>query len=186
MTPNVIVNGTIARMYFLDISKINYTHLYKLGFRAICFDKDNVLTSPYSDAIEQKFLPCLREAMSFFDCAVLSNSINKSAFLTKEDVSLPCIAHIRNKPFASNELLKHFSKYDRDKIILIGDRLLTDVVMAKRCGVLSIYVSQPITVIGEHKGAMLLRNVEQRLARFFPRTTAFGRLSTCQLNLVVN
>ena len=50
---------------------------------------------------------------------------------------IPVIRHLKKKPDCSNELVAHFG-CPPEKIVMIGDRVLTDVALANSIGMKSI------------------------------------------------
>ena len=145
------------------------------GFKAVCFDKDNVLTRPSQMLIHKPFKEPLLQAMSHFHCAILSNSVfNKTPLLVDGHTSIECIPHRLPKPFCAKELLMYFKGVTNTEILFIGDRLLTDIFMAKQMSMFSIYIREPISIDDEGMSQRLMRKLENVWAKDLPKTTPFG------------
>jgi HAD superfamily phosphatase (TIGR01668 family) len=152
------------------------------GFKAVCFDKDNVLTRPNQMSIHKPFRESLLRAMSHFHCAILSNSVfNQASLLVSESMLIDCIPHKLPKPFCVRELLVHFKGIANSEILFIGDRLLTDIYMANKLKMFSIYVNEPISIDDESGSQRLMRKLENWCAKKLPKTRPFEGIQTEEL-----
>ena len=144
------------------------------GFKAVCFDKDNVLTRPNQMCIHKPFKEPLLQAMSHFHCAILSNSVfNRASLLINESMSIDCIPHRLPKPFCVKELLVYFKGISNSEVLFIGDRLMTDIYMANKLKMFSIYVNEPISLEDESGSQRLMRKLENWCAKKLPKTRPF-------------
>ena len=80
--------------------------------------------------------------------------------LILNDLTIPVIINDARKPFCDEEFLEYFSDYQPHQIVFIGDRLLTDIVLAKRAKVFSILVTDLIS--DESRVIKLIRNRFER------------------------
>ena len=78
--------------------------------------------------------------------------------------TLPFVAHKSKKPHAAKDVLSHFG-VPAEKIVVIGDRLGTDVLMARRAGMLSI-LTRHFTDHGDDRLAVMARRWERRFLRW--------------------
>ena len=62
--------------------------------------------------------------------------------------------------------MSHFQDLKRQDIAVIGDRLLTDVVMANEANLFSILLTEPLTIQGDNIPAIILRFSEKILLKF--------------------
>lgn len=154
------------------------------GFMAVCFDKDNVLTEPYSSAVHAPFVKSLLLAMKALKCAVLSNSVHQDGMLEVDGHGLPVIGHLQKKPAAIADVLKHFSPIRPEETVFVGDRLLTDVYMANKAGMLAVYTTGIISAAGDNFAAAAVRRMEQRWAEGFPREAQFRHLRADQIRML--
>lgn len=67
------------------------------------------------------------------------------------------------KPEGAEFVQKAFPDLKANQIAFIGDRLLTDVVMANEAGFYSIYLEKPITTEGDNIPAILFRILERKM-----------------------
>ena len=74
------------------------------------------------------------------------------------------IKHQRKKPEVTEDILNHFSISDNERIriAMIGDRMLSDIVMGNFNGYFTIYVS-PFDISKENFMVKLVRKVESKL-----------------------
>jgi phosphatidylglycerophosphatase GEP4 len=158
------------RLHAQSIAHLDYL-IIRQTVDYIIFDKDNCLTRPYSDHLE---LPgAVSRCVAVFGrerVAVLSNSLGcrgeegeERADLFEKRHGLSVIRHSLKKPSCLPDVLAHFSVpiENADKIAVVGDRLLTDVLMANRFGMYSILVD-PITTENDNIAAAMMRWLERR------------------------
>jgi predicted HAD superfamily phosphohydrolase YqeG len=61
--------------------------------------------------------------------------------------------------------LNHFRDLKQQNIAVIGDRLLTDVVLANQAGLFSILLTEPLTIQGDNISAIIIRFLEKGLLK---------------------
>ena len=160
------------KLWVPSIQHLNYVELRR-DFEAIVFDKDNCLTPPYqhrllyADAVER----C--KAAFGNNVAVLSNCVGceehyKGATEEFEGISgLRVIRHSIKKPDCIDSVYKHFGdKINPNKIVMVGDRLTTDILMANRHGMYGVLVD-PYSKEGDNWAAIVIRRLEHRFLRSF-------------------
>lgn len=153
-----------------DIRHINFEAVYAAGYRAICFDKDNTLTAPYEKKVYPGLEPALREAKQYFKhLAIISNSAGSSddqqglqASDLEASLGLSVIRHSVKKPLCGGEIVKHFKDVDPRTIVMIGDRLTTDICMANKWNMLSIH-TEALIEAGDNRNAVWARRWENWL-----------------------
>ena len=166
----------------VDISVINWSVIKDHGFKAVCFDKDNVLTRPKQMHLHEPFKASLIQAASHFHCAVLSNSVFKGGRLfVDEGIPMDCIPHRLPKPFCTKELLAHFKGIASSEMLFIGDRLFTDICMANRLSMFSIYIQEPISLDDESRWQRMMRRWERWCAGGLPATKPFKGIQNEEL-----
>ena len=142
LIPNFRVNS---------INHIHYEAFKQRGLKLIIYDLDNTLCftniySPYP-----YIQPAFEASKKLFDILLLSNSVglqNDSAFkLRGRELVLNyfkaklCI-HSAKKPFCGQEILQNY-RYKPSEIMVVGDRLMTDILLANYNDFVSVYV-EPI------------------------------------------
>ncbi len=84
-------------------------------------------------------------------------------------LNIPVIKHGRKKPEGAEEIARHFglpasgAAESLQQVCIIGDRLLTDVVMGNLHGMLTIH-TQPLTVQNDNRMARVARWAEAKAA----------------------
>ncbi|KAJ3380706.1 inositol polyphosphate 5-phosphatase [Lobulomyces angularis] len=140
-----------------NFKKVNYKQLKNEGgFSKICFDKDNTLTKPYEMSfVDGEFREIWNQIVKLFgknNVCIVSNSSGtlddhnfKEAELVEKSFGVSCLRHRLKKPEGGEELLNHFGIKKSPNLtdiplIVVGDRLLTDIVYGNLNGALTILV----------------------------------------------
>ena len=157
MWDKFIPSMVVASAYDLDLDG-----LQSQGIRSLYFDLDNTLTTYAHETPPpplQEFVASLKQRG--FDVYIVSNSNNKRVkpFLDALDVKGTGSC---KKPFP--RVIEALLPRDKNTAVLIGDQLLTDVLVANRLGIKSILV-QPIDATTDHFFTRLNRKVERFVAR---------------------
>jgi phosphatidylglycerophosphatase GEP4 len=131
-----------------DIRQIDFLALRNAGYKGAVFDKDNCLTIPYKDTLvpqlEDAWREC-REAFGEGNVIIVSNSAGTKfdaggiqAESVSYHLSVPVLRHGTLKPGYSciASIRAYFSSLrvpiSDDELVVVGDRIFTDVVMANR------------------------------------------------------
>ncbi|KAF2074746.1 hypothetical protein CYY_003934 [Polysphondylium violaceum] len=166
----------IPHLQLKDIRNINYGELKELGFTGILFDKDNTLTEPYKDQVYGPFQESIKECERVFgkeNIAIISNSagssddvnFNKANKIEKE-MGITVLKHGTKKPDGIDSVVQYFKVDSPNKIIMVGDRFLTDILFGNLYGMFTIYIN-PITSIGDNFFVKLIRNKEKQMVESF-------------------
>ena len=162
LNPNVLVT---------NVSYIDYKALSSLGVRYLVFDKDNTLSETYAfKYYNSEIQKAISEAKTVFgmkNIAILSNSIKKKEFpsiFEQEPISL--IGANSKKPFNFGEIQRHFHNGKSEEIAVIGDRLMTDTLLANLNGGVSVYV-KPLDRIHEKINIKMMRWCEDFILKRF-------------------
>ena len=62
-------------------------------------------------------------------------------------------------------MVKRFSGFQPSEIAFVGDRLLTDILMANEAGFYSILLREPLTTKDDNYPAIFIRHLEHGLLR---------------------
>ncbi|KZV68767.1 HAD-superfamily phosphatase [Peniophora sp. CONT] len=138
-----------------DIRQLNFAALRSAGFRGAVFDKDNCLTIPHKDALVPELKDAWDECLATFgpdNVLIVSNSAGSKldpGEFQAESVSwhlrVPVLRHRAMKPSyaAVDDIRAYFASLPAplapQDLIVVGDRVFTDTVLAKR-------LSHPSTV----------------------------------------
>ncbi|KAJ7188790.1 mitochondrial PGP phosphatase-domain-containing protein [Mycena filopes] len=142
--PRIILPNLVVK----DIRHLDFGALKAAGYRGAVFDKDNCLTLPHKDEL----VPDLRGAWE--DCRqtfgegnvlIVSNSAGSrsdyagiQAESVKRSLQVPVLFHSTPKPGYSciKGIQRYFSSLRTpvrtEQLIVVGDRVFTDVVLANR------------------------------------------------------
>ncbi|KIJ51225.1 hypothetical protein M422DRAFT_102629, partial [Sphaerobolus stellatus SS14] len=143
--PRLIIPNLIVQ----DIRYLNFAALKRAGFKGVIFDKDNCLTYPRHDTIIPELLDAweeLKEEFGTSNILIVSNSAGTHldpAGLAAESVTyklgVPVLRHSDLKPSyrTISAIRRYFSSLsspitDEKRLIVVGDRAMTDVVIANR------------------------------------------------------
>ncbi|KAH7925975.1 HAD-superfamily phosphatase [Leucogyrophana mollusca] len=191
--PRLVVPHVVVK----DIRQIDFLALRKAGYRGAVFDKDNCLTVPYKDHVvpelQNTWTKC-RDAFGEGNVLIVSNSAGTrfdageiQAESVSHHLSVPVLRHNTLKPSYSciSSVRQYFSSLRApipdEELIVVGDRVFTDVVMANRmarrtpsptesrCGPLAIWTRGVWK-----KESMAMRWCEKRLVDIVNRWTSGG------------
>ncbi|RDB25274.1 Phosphatidylglycerophosphatase GEP4, mitochondrial [Hypsizygus marmoreus] len=131
-----------------DIRHIDFAALYQAGYRGAIFDKDNCLARPHKDTIVPEIQDAWQECRKTFgegNVLIVSNSAGTyldpgqiQCESVTHNIGVPVLRHKSFKPAYSciTAIRGYFSSLHfpiRDEeLVIIGDRVFTDVVMANR------------------------------------------------------
>ena len=134
--------------YSAKVDKINFKYLLEQGIKTILFDLDNTIAN-YQEVradttIEQLFNKCLSLGFSVYLISNNSKEARVKAFANQ----LNCNGYLYNagKP-GVNRVLKFIKANNLvlKQIVVVGDQLLTDVIMANSLKIKSIAVEPKST-----------------------------------------
>lgn len=131
-----------------DIRWIDWDALRQAGFGGVVLDKDNTLTVPYARGVHPPLAAALAECQVAFPqkAAVLSNSAGLRQFdrdgsearLLERQLGIPVIRHGAKKPAGDGAALAAHFGCETSRLVMVGDRYLTDVVFGNRLGMLTV------------------------------------------------
>lgn len=186
INPRLVVPALSVR----DIRQLDFVALKAAGYRGAVVDKDNCLTLPHHDELVPELTDAWRECRQTFgegNVLVVSNSAGTPQYdaggIQAESISyylqVPVLRHRTPKPGYSciGGVRDYFASLQSpvkdDELVVIGDRIFTDVVMANRMksednarGPLSIWTTGVWT-----KEAMGMRWIERKLVEAVMRST---------------
>lgn len=195
MIPDLQV-ATIADIDWQALQQQQQQQQSFAGRRALVFDKDNTLTAPYAKEIHPTCRASIQQAIQVYgidSVAVLSNSAGTATddpdsadALAFEQANveilggqtLPVIRHAAKKPSREclHQVLEHFNNQKSDTpklqasdLIMVGDRLWTDIVFGNLYGCTTIYTAKTLDDTTDNWMAKRIRPVEQRVTRFWQR-----------------
>jgi len=128
--------------YQKTVYDINYPALLEKGIKLILIDLDNTLI-PYDESEpNEKIYELFRQIEALgFKAVIISNNHFPRVKHFAEKLNSPFIASAK-KPLKSGfiKALLYFPEINKQEVCVIGDQFMTDVLGAKRCGLMVIVV----------------------------------------------
>lgn len=147
---------------FYSVDTISIEHLKQQGIKGVILDLDDTLISQNSNEISKERAIWLQEIISNFNVYLVTNnrSLNRIRIFQSQ-FNIPAIIKA-GKP-GKKSLLLAIKKMNLnfDEIVMIGDRLFTDVFAGNRVGVKTFLV----TPIRESKIFKWVRQLEQKIIK---------------------
>lgn len=131
---------------------------YGRKIKGVVLDKDNTFADPYDVKVFPKYKDKwnqLRECYPGAHCLIVSNTAGtvddhgfKQADLIEKKIGVAVLHHKTKKPGCRDEILEYFKKNgicdSPQEIVVVGDRLLTDIMTANLMKSSSIWVSDGV------------------------------------------
>jgi HAD superfamily phosphatase (TIGR01668 family) len=154
---------------YASVADIDLDELWAAGIRGILMDLDDTLCPRDSSETPAPIATWLKTAAERFQLFIISNNFSLERVRIVSDLlAIPGI-HGAQKPRRGG--IHHAMDklgLDRHELVLIGDRLLTDVVASRRAGIMAILV-EPI--LAERRFLRLgVRRLERNLLRLVGET----------------
>ncbi|CAL1712015.1 unnamed protein product [Somion occarium] len=144
VNPRLVVPSIIIK----DIRQLEFRELRKAGYKGAVFDKDNCLTLPHRDQLVPELQDAWEECrVTFGEGNVLIVSNTAGTRLDPGEIQAESVTHHLRVPVLRHKNLKpsyacissirnYFSSLPTpvkdDELVIIGDRIFTDVVLANR------------------------------------------------------
>jgi len=195
INPRLVIPALSVR----DIRQLDFVALKTAGYRGAVVDKDNCLTLPHRDELVPELTDAWQECRRTFgegNVLVVSNSAGTpqcdAGGIQAESIShylqVPVLRHNTPKPGYSciQGVRNYFASLPTpvkdDELVVIGDRIFTDIVMANRMkardgkrGPLAIWTSGVWT-----KESMGMRWIEKKLSEAMVKYTDGEKQYTTQ------
>ena len=127
-------------IYQKDIYHINYDSLYQKGIRFLIFDLDNTVAALDEKIPSVSALKLFSKLKTRFSCLLLSNSLKKRVKPFGEALGIPYLS-CAMKPISFR--LKHYLRKEKislNQVAIVGDQFMTDMVLGKKLGIVTIFV----------------------------------------------
>ncbi len=127
-----------------SIFDIDYDNLIANGVKMFVFDMDNTLAKWKAEKLDDKTFELVNELSKKVKVAVLSNGSSPSLNWMRKNLDILAVRSA-HKPLTRklNKLVRKYG-FSKNEVVMIGDQLFTDVLVANLAGIYSIKV-QPIS-----------------------------------------
>lgn len=136
------VENLLPDYEFVKVTKISQD--FFVGATLIIFDVDNTLFFSETTVIEKEIIDWFSQIIKKYNCVCLSNSSSMAKRKEKISELLGCEVFLsrRKKPSKKlfEEIRKKFKLNNNDKVFVIGDRVLTDVLFGNRNNAITVLV----------------------------------------------
>lgn len=122
-------------IYVKSVFDIDYKNLEEKGIKLLCFDLDNTLDEPdnITLVIKPEVTELLDKLEEAFEVILISNNTIKNRVASFADLRDMYYIEAARKPFRhtykTDEII---SKYDPEQMAFVGDKIVTDIIGAKR------------------------------------------------------
>lgn len=132
----------IPKMYVKDIFSIDYDELINKGYKIIIFDLDNTIGNVKEVVCDKKVIDYLNKLNKKIRIVIASNSRSKRVNTFCKE--LECDNYSFSLKPSLRVLKKIKKKYNLkySEMVVVGDQLLTDMLMGNRKKVLTILVDK--------------------------------------------
>ena len=154
--PNIIAN---------TINDIDFDMCKAKGVTTLVYDLDNTICLPQIYTPDCSILDSYNKSLKLFKVYLLSNSIGKPSTLLNiatKNFKAPLLIHNKRKPFCSEELTD-LHKLKSEEVLVIGDRIMTDILFANINGYRSALV---LPIMQEEEWHIrIIRHIEHGIAK---------------------
>ena len=147
----------------LILPKIPINHFHEKNIKALFIDVDKTIIPGRKLFIDNSVKEWMMHAKPHFKLHLVSNNPSKDRINSVANQLGISYTYAARKP-SKSAIQKHLSKinYHPNQVAIIGDRLLTDVLVGNRLGMYTVLIRP----IGE-EGLPSNRNYIQKLEKFF-------------------
>ncbi|KAI0139385.1 HAD-superfamily phosphatase [Hypoxylon sp. NC0597] len=152
----------------------------KVDIRAVVLDKDDCFAYPDTNEVYPAYTERFHQLQKEYPgrrLLIVSNTAGATTYdrdgrLAKELESVtgvPVLAHRVKKPGCGDEIMAHFKAHPEvgvthpSQIVIVGDRLLTDMMLANMMGSWGLWIKDGVKPLNEKS---LFSRIEQRLGAF--------------------
>jgi len=149
--------------YVETIFEVDLEKLYEAGKRLILTDLDNTLVGSDAPVPTAEVLDWLRRAKEVgFVVKIASNNNDERVRIFAEDLDIEAYGLVY-KPL-KYKVKRYMKGYTKDQVVFMGDQLLTDIAVARRCGLYTILV-RPVKLSADEDITKFNRKIERRIVK---------------------
>lgn len=132
---------------FKSVDEINLEELKTEGVKGIILDLDDTLIASDKKNPKEKINKWIKKAKKDFSLFVVSNN-SKTAYVKKfcEHFDIPFVAQAAKPRGKFLEKAMHHMKLKKKEVIIVGDRVTTDILAGKLFGIRAFLV-RPLTKV---------------------------------------
>lgn len=155
-----MIHHFVADEYVKNVFQIDLMKLKNSGKRVILTDLDNTLVGAAIAKPTPEIVDFLNNAKDLgFEVIIVSNNNKERVSYFAKDLSIKAAHHKALKPLKI-KLRKILKQYNCNEVVMIGDQLMTDVLVAKRFGLYTILV-EPIHLDSDENSTKFNRRLER-------------------------
>lgn len=129
--------------HYNSVSEIPFGEFQRMGYRGIIFDVDDTLTRHHGTQIHPKAQQGLELATELgFEMCALTNCTQKRGQEVRNFLEMGVIVPKRMKPSRQGfEEAVAYLGLPKEQVLMIGNRILTDIYGASRCDLTTVLVN---------------------------------------------
>lgn len=158
----------IPKIYIKDIFSIDYDKLLKNDYKVIIFDLDNTIGNVHEDKCPVKAANLINSLTDKFTVCIVSNSHEERVHAFCEDLICDHFSMSVKPSLKSFRKIKKKYQIPYNKMVMIGDQIMTDIFVGNRIKLLTILVD-PL------REDLKITNFNRKLERFFMKRNNIKR-----------
>ncbi|KAK9416037.1 putative Phosphatidylglycerophosphatase GEP4 [Seiridium unicorne] len=152
----------------------------KLQIKAVVLDKDDCFAYPETNLVHPPYTERFRQLQKEFpgqSLVIVSNTAGATSYdrdgklagELESATGVSVLSHRVKKPGCKEEIMAHFRKYPEvgvthpSQVVVIGDRLMTDMMLANMMGSRGIWIKDGVAPLAEKS---MFTKFEYRMASF--------------------
>ncbi len=150
---------------YKSMRAVPFAELNSMGYKFAFLDLDNTIAIDHvqsPSAYTHEIIDLLKD--SGFTCCIVSNAKSSRSSDFSKEIHIPCVSYA-NKPSPSG-IFRAMEQMGakKENSVFFGDQIFTDIVAAKRAGILAVLV-EPLTK--KEVFYVKIKRPLERLVRFF-------------------
>ena len=130
----------VPKMYQKDIYHIKYNLLKKKNIEVIIFDIDNTLLKVDELVPSKKLVDFIENLKKDFKIIIASNNTKKRVQLVGDKLKCDYLYSMMKPTKKIKKFLIKKGYHDMKKVMIIGDQIVTDILMGNRLGIYTVMV----------------------------------------------
>lgn len=149
--------------YVENFSEVDLQNLYQAGKRLILTDLDNTLVGSDTPVPTPAVLEWLKQAKGIgFAVKIVSNNNDKRVRIFAQGLDIEAYGYVY-KPL-KYKVKRYMKGYHKSEVVFMGDQLLTDIAVARRCKLYAILV-RPVKLAADEDITKFNRKIERLIVK---------------------